>query len=301
MSTAAAFGIRPADPSTFSTQRICPLRHDFDRHPLMQIPELAKLAERLVPLEGCRFITPGATQVSTFHHDPKDPRGLAVGEVFARIEEPGSWIALYNIERDPVYRKFLDEILESVRPLVDKEQPGAYMVQGFIFISAPPSVTPFHIDRENNFWLQVRGRKTLNAWDYRDREVVKAADVDKFILYGGSPALDPKHVARSVEADVGPGEGMYWPSTTPHMTRSDPHWVKPGDGVAISIGIVFYTPHMRRRANIHACNFVLRRFGLEPRSPGDSPFDGLKYHLGRLFVWGKSRFRGYTPKPGIVD
>lgn len=296
-----AFGIRPVDPASFSTQRICPLRHDFHQHPLMQLPQLRQLAHNLVPVQGCRFITPGATQVSTFHHDPKDPRGLGIEEVFDRIEETGSWIALYNIERDPTYRKFLDEILDSVRPLVDPEQPGAYMVQGFIFISAPPSVTPFHIDRENNFWLQVRGRKTLNAWDYRDRETVAANEVDKFILYGGAPALDPKRIPASVEADVGPGEGMYWPSTTPHMTRTETSWVKPGDGVSISIGVVFYTPHMRRRANIHAANFVLRRFGIRCKDPGESAFDGLKYYLGRAVVWGKSTFRGYEPKPGIVN
>jgi hypothetical protein len=45
-------------------------------------------------------------------------------------------------------------------------------------------MTPFHIDRENNFWLQIRGRKTLTLWDHRDRSVVPAEAVERFILFG---------------------------------------------------------------------------------------------------------------------
>jgi len=295
------FEVRPADPASFSTFRISPLRHNFDRHPLMQLPALARLAHNLAPLEQCRFIKPGSTQVSYFDHGAKDPRGLQIDEVFDRIEEPGSWVALYNVERDPTYREFLErEVLPGLRPLVDREQPGTYMIHGFIFISAPPSVTPFHIDRENNFWLQVKGRKTLNVWDHRDREVVAARVVDEFILYGGPAHLDQAHIARSQQFEVGPGEGVYWPSTSPHMTRSDPGWVTPGDGVSVSIGIVFYTPHMRRMANIHAWNYFLRRLGITPRAPGDSPLDGVKHAMGRLLVWAKKTFRGYQPSAGLL-
>ncbi len=299
---ATRHGIRPADPQSFSTFRISALRHDFHKHPLMELPQLARLAHSLEPHQGCRFIKPGSTEASKFDHAAKDHRGREIDEVFARIQEPGSWIALYNIEKDPTYRQFLEEVLATVRPLVDPEQPGAYMVQGFMFISAPPSVTPFHVDRENNFWLQVRGRKKLDVWDHRDRAVIPGPVVDKFIVYGGGGdvRLDESFRARSQQFDVGPGEGVYWPSTSPHMTRTDASWVTDGDGVSISIGVVFYTPHMRRIANIHAWNYFLRRLGVSPRAPGDSPFDPLKYAMGRALVWGKKTFRRYEPSAGLL-
>jgi hypothetical protein len=191
--------------------------------------------------------------------------------------------------------------MNSARDIVEKEEQ-VFDVRGFIFISAPPSVTPFHIDRENNFWLQVRGRKTLNVWDRFDTEVVARGDVEDFIVYRGleNVRLKDNMLTRSVELDAGPGDGMYFPSTTPHMTRSAAGWTRPGDAVAVSIGIVFYTNVTRRDAYIHTVNRVLRRrFGFNPEPPGKSRFiDALKYPLGRLSVEFRRRYRGYNPPPG---
>jgi hypothetical protein len=93
---------------------------------------------------------------------------------------------------------------------------------------------------------------------------------------------------------------VYFPSTTPHMTRTDTHWVRPGDGVVISIGINFYTDETRRHANVHMFNKVLRRLGMTPRSPGTLAWlDGLKYPLGRMVVELGRHLRGYTPPPGF--
>jgi hypothetical protein len=288
-------------PEAFSASRVQAIRHNFHLHPLMQLGELSKLAKKLMATNQCRFITPGSDQATPFHHDPKEPHGRSIDEVFRRIDEPGSWLALYNVEADPVYRGFLNEVVASVRPLVEPQQPGMFNVGGFIFISAPPSVTPFHMDRENNFWLQIKGRKTMNVWDHTDRHVVPAETVDRFIVYAALEDVRLKEGfrERSHEFDVGPGDGVYFPSTSPHMTRSDPHWVRPGDGVSISIGVVFYTDVTKRAANVHAWNLFLRRWGLTPREPGQSVWlDRIKHPCGRLLLWVKKTFRGYRPKVG---
>jgi hypothetical protein len=290
------------DPAAFSTHRVQPIHHDFHLHPLMQLPELAKLAKDLASTKQCRFILPGVQQDSEFHHDPEHPSGRSIDEVFRRIEEPGSWIALYNVETHPVYRGFLQEVTASIRDLVEAQQPGMFNVGGFIFISAPPSVTPFHIDRENNFWLQVRGRKTINVWEPTDRHVVAADAVDKFIVYStlDGVRLQDGFAERSHRLDVGPGDGVYFPSTSPHMTRSDPGWVRPGDGVAVSIGVVFYTDATRRSAHVHRCNLFLRRMGIAPRDPGASVWrDRIKSAAGRLLIWWGRNFRGYEPRQGM--
>ncbi len=100
---------------------------------------------------------------------------------------------------------------------------------------------------------------------------------------------------RSHEFDVGPGDGVYFPSTSPHMTRSGPDWARPGDGVSISIGVVFYTDLTRRMAHLHILNRFLRSFGLVPRAPGERPcVDVLKYPVARALVWFKKSFRGYV-------
>jgi hypothetical protein len=281
------------DPEGFSTSRISALRHNFHEHPLMQLSELGELAKRLFPAKQCRFIAPGTGLASEFDHADKSYDGRSIDEVFRRIEEPKSWVALYNVETDPTYREFLQEVTAGARALVDPEQPGMFNVGGFIFISAPPSVTPFHIDRENNFWLQIAGRKTMNVWNHTDRVTVPATAVEDFIMSSSLSAVKLRDEvrARSLEFDTAPGDGIYFPSTSPHMTRSERDWVKPGDGVSISIGVVFYTDVTRRHAYVHAFNRLLRRAGLSPSIP-------LKYPLGRAAVWAMKK-RGYEPRPGF--
>jgi hypothetical protein len=253
----------------------------------MQLPKLAELARKLYTTKQCRFIVPNTEQGSKFDHRPESPDGRTVDDVFRCLEagEPGSWVALYNVETDPTYAGFLKEVTDAARYLIDPEQPGMFNIGGFIFISVPPSVTPFHIDRENNLWLQVAGRKIINVWDHMDRKVVAAADVDNFIVSG---ALDNVRLKdgdreRSQEFDVGPTDGVYFPSTSPHMTRTVTDWVCPGDSISISIGVVFYTPHTYRLANIHLLNeLIRRRLSIEPRWPGMAGwFDAVKFAAAR--------------------
>ncbi|GAA4349561.1 hypothetical protein GCM10023165_36450 [Variovorax defluvii] len=114
----------------------------------------------------------------------------------------------------------------------------------------------------------------------------------------------------SQEFHAQPGDGVYFPSTSPHMTRSDPDWTAPGDGVSISIGVTFYTSVTRKTARIHQANRLLRRCGLSPASPGESPRgDAIKASLGGMIGSARSRLiamsatgkrfkRATAPPPG---
>jgi hypothetical protein len=128
----------------------------------------------------------------------------------------------------------------ALRRRHDARQAAIDRLAGYLLISAPPSVTPFHIDRENSFWLQIRGRKTIAVWDHLDREVVASRDVANFLLSGSltNVRLNEAHRERGREFHCGPGQGVYFPSTSPHMTHTNADWVRPGDGVSISIGVV---------------------------------------------------------------
>jgi hypothetical protein len=301
MPTETRYELEVDDASTFSSRAIGRLRHNYDKHPLLQLPQLELLAKEILPLAGCRFIRPGTTQSSKFLHDPTSQDGRGIEEIFRRIEEPGSWIALYNIEKVPRYQALLTEVLASVRPFIEREQSYLFLITGFIFISAPPSVTPFHIDRENNFWLQIHGRKVMNVWDPTDRFVVPENVVEDFIINRslGRVCLKDEFKPRSREFDVGPGDGIYFPSTSPHMTRSDRSWTKPGDGVSVSIGVNFYTHLTRKHAQVHQLNQVLRRFGVLPTPPGISSLvDSLKAPFGRILGAVRYRHRGGESPPG---
>jgi hypothetical protein len=289
------------DSKDFSSRRIERLHHNFDQHPLMQLPQLGELARELMPLRKCRFIRPGTTQASDFWHDPDSPDGRSIEEVIQRIEEPGSWLALYNVEVIPRYQAFLAEAMQSMKPFVERDQSRIRLLTGFIFISAPPSVTPFHIDRENNFWLQIRGRKVMNVWDHRDRTVVPDSAVEEFIINRSLARvrLRDELTARSRQFNVGAGDGVYFPSTSPHMTNSDTSWVNGDDKVSVSIGINFYTDLTRRHAQVHQFNSVIRKLGVSPRGPGESTLvDAMKAPIGHIVGAARYWRRRQDPPPG---
>lgn len=296
--------LAPREPAAFSADRRARLVHDFHHHPLMQVDALRALAHELQPLGGCRFIEPGTREGSEFLHHPSSPDGRGLDAVFDRIEESGSWIALYNVQRIPRYAAFLDEVVGAMREAVEREQGLIFLVTGFIFISAPPSVTPFHIDRENNFWLQVRGRKAITVWPADDPAVLDPAVVDDFIVFGdlSRVRLDENLRARGEVLVHEAGDGLYFPATTPHMTLTRAEWAAESDPVSISIGVTFYTATTRRRAQVHQLNRLLRRLGLNPLPPGRSDrLDRWKAPLGRLVIHLLRRRRNdYQVPPGAL-
>jgi hypothetical protein len=280
-----AYRVWADDPASFSTHSVAALRHNFHEHPLFQLAEFFRLAKELVPFDQCRFTRPNISQASSFTHDSRHPDGRSIDEVFQRIEEPGSWVALYNIEVIPRYAELLASVVDTMRTYVEREQPGIFKVNGFAFISAPPSVTPFHIDRENNFWLQLHGRKTMNVWDHTDRAVVPADAVEDFIV-GHSlrkVRFKEEYRARSHQFETKPGDAVYFPSTSPHMTSSDRSWTQPGDGVSVSIGVTFYTSVTRKMARVHQFNRLVRKAGMSPAFPGQSSTaDAFKAPIGGM-------------------
>ncbi|MEL6548250.1 MAG: cupin-like domain-containing protein, partial [Myxococcota bacterium] len=265
--------------------RLCRFKHNAHEHPLMELARLRELAHFLMPQERCRFVTPDIRQDSAFDSSASPHDGRSLDDVFERIEEAGSWIALYRVEHHPDYARFVEEVISVVRPAVESQQGAILAVNGFIFISAPPSVTPFHIDRENNFWLQIRGRKTMTVFDAEDRELVPEHCAERFMIHRSleGVALEERYRSRGVDTRTQPGDGLYFPSLSPHMTESTTDWVQPGDGVSISIGVVFYTEHTRRMARVYQTNSVLRRLGYSPKAPGHGS-DRLKGSLGRALI-----------------
>lgn len=280
------------DPGGFSTQRITPMHHNFHEHPLFQVPELVKLGMDLSKLDQCRFMDPKRTVASRLAHDSRPPDGRSIEEFFQRMEEPGSSVAFYNIEVIPRYQALLMLVVNSMRSLVEREQPDIFRVNGFVFFAAPPSVTPFHIDRENNFWLQLHGHKILDVWDHRDRSIVPAEAVEDFIVTQslGKVHFNEAFLSRGLEFDAQPGDAVYFPSTSPHMTRSEVGRAAPGDRLSISIGVTFYTAATREVARIHQVNRLMRKCGLSPSYPRESPTaDAVKSAVGGLVGAGRAR------------
>jgi len=250
----------------------CPVgvRHHLASHSLLSVEAIAQLAE-LLPADRVEHNLANLPKVV----DPRDVRrsGEPVGDIARGIESNGCWMVLKNIELDPRYRELLDASLDEVAPHVQERDGGMTEREGFIFLSAPGSMTPSHTDPEHNFLLQVRGTKEMSVGSFPDAETEQLALEQA--LGGGhrNVGWEPQS---PVSFDLGPGDGVY---VHPHA----PHWVQNGDQVSVSLSITFATPASRQRRQVHAANARLRRLGLSPIAPGRRPrVDRLKVVLLRV-------------------
>jgi hypothetical protein len=244
---AAAFGLEPIA-----------VRHDLAGHELFSQDGLAGLADRLPAASVEHNLGTLPTVVGPDNAGVRS-LDLSPGEVVRTIEENRSWMVLKNVEQDPAFGALLRECLEEVRALSEPEG-GMTLQEGFIFISAPNSMTPSHVDPEHNFLLQVKGTKEMHVGRFDD-PVDEQLQLERVYL-GGHRNLthEPDSAQRFALA---PGDGVY--------VRPDaPHFVQNGPDPSISFSITWRTPATARASRVHRTNGRLRKVRLQPSPPGRS-------------------------------
>jgi hypothetical protein len=254
-------------PATFEPWKVQALTHALSEHPLLQLDALVELGKRQQERNLVRTHSADATAGTSFAEAPNlYPNTRGAVATLAEIEKAKAWMSLLNVQADPIYRQLIDEILEEIRPIVARRDPGMCYRAGWIFVSSPGAVTPFHIDHEHNFILQIRGRKRLYTWDPFDREVVSERALELFHDQHSRALVTWNEAwrARARVFELEPGLGGYMPSTTPHLVEN-------GDGPSITISFTYYTDATRQRELLYRGNARMRRLGLEPLPVGASP------------------------------
>jgi hypothetical protein len=276
-------------PSTaFDPWQIQAITHALSDHPLLQIDALVDLGKRQQERRLVRTHSADATAGTSFAEAPNlHPNAQGAVSTLADIANAKAWMSLLNVQADPVYRALIDDVLEEVRPTVDRVDPGMCYRAGWIFVSSPNAVTPFHIDHEHNFILQIRGKKRLYTWDPFDREVVTERAQELFHDRHSRDLItwDDAFRARARVFDLEPGMGGYMPSTTPHMVEN-------GSEPSITISFTYYTDATRQRELVYRGNAALRRIGLSPDPVGRSPNrDRVKHAVLSRFTTAKNFVR----------
>lgn len=255
------------DPSTFEPWKIQALTHSLSDHPLLQIQSLVELGKRQQERNLVRTHSADATAGTSFADAPNlHPNKAGAVATLEAIAQARAWMSLLNVQADPIYRAFIDEILDEVKPIIEERDPGMCYRAGWIFVSSPNAITPFHMDHEHNFIMQIRGTKRLYVWDPFDREVVSERAQERFHDEHSRELItwsdDYRKRARIFELQ--PGQGGYMPSTAPHMVENGPE-------PSITISFTYYTDSTRQRELIYRGNARLRRLGLEPKPVGTDP------------------------------
>ena len=158
------------------------LRHDLINHPLFEIGRLTQLASAL-PLKSVEY---NAGELPVSQDPAKTPmNGLSAEETVRRIAENNSWMVLKNIEQDAEYSDLLNSCLDETEAAVRSATGAMYKREGFIFVSSPGAVTPFHMDPEHNILMQLRGAKTFRAYPESADAIINDEQHEAFYGDGG--------------------------------------------------------------------------------------------------------------------
>jgi hypothetical protein len=273
------------EPATFDPWRIQAVRHSLMEHPLLKLESIAELGKRREAQGKVRTHNDQATAATPFNEAPKlHPNQKLASLTLSEIEHAKAWMSLLDIQTDPVYRQLVDEVLDDVRPVVEAKDRGMGYRAGWIFVTSPNAITPFHMDQEHNFIMQVMGRKRLYVWDPFDREAVSHEGLEKFHTVHSRDLVRFSEALRSRARvfDLEPGMGGYMPSTSPHMVEN-------GDNPSVTVSFTYYTDSTRRRELLYRANHKIRSLGMKPSPIGASAARDTVVHAGmRSYVEAKN-------------
>ena len=234
------------------------LHHHLPDHPLLSLEALAVLAEGLP--EAQVEYNPGNVPIGVLPQDLPS-NGLSIGETIRTIDSNGSGAVLKNIENVAAYRTLLKDLLGELDPVVEPRTGAMLTPQGFIFVSSPGSITPFHFDPEHNILLQLRGTKEMNVWPAGDERFAHRREHERYHAGGhrNLPWQDDFH-GDAQQVPLGPGDAVLMPVMAPHFVAN-------GDAPSISLSITWRSEWSYRESEAHAANAALRRMGLDPAMP----------------------------------
>lgn len=260
-------------------------RHHLNDHPLFKLPRLIELAR-----------STAATRADDLYYDAgvqdigqrwgTAPSSFPVDETIDRIQNAGAWIVLKRAENDPSYAAVMDRCMSDILDVSGRElERKMRRKEVIVFITSPNRLTTYHIDSENNFLLQLSGRKEINLFRPEDREVTTEQEVERFYSVDTNSATYKPHLQHRAEVlMMEPGMGV-------HIPLNAPHWLKNGDNISISVSINYHS-YDSERAAIYRTNYYLRRLGLNPTPPFRSPMlDQLKRPVGVMLGRFNDRFR----------
>jgi hypothetical protein len=245
----------------FYPERPGALSHNLVGHKLLTLESLVELGKRL-PRSSVEY---NAGDLP-YGVDPEEVshNGLSVEDTIRGIEQCGSWMVLKNVDQDPAYKVLLEEALGELASVIEPVSGEMLCKVGFIFVSSPDAVTPFHLDPEHNVLLQIRGSKTMMIVE-GDEEVVPPEKHEAYHVGGhrNVPWQDG-YKARGHKFELTPGDAV-------HVPLMWPHWVKNGPEPSISFSITWKSRWVYVEADIRGLNHLLRRAGLKPASPAPFP------------------------------
>lgn len=238
------------------------LVHRLGMHPLMQLDALACLGEAL-PQRSVEYNR--AALPIGLNGEKAPANGIGIGETIRNIASTGSWAALKNIEQCPAYAGLLIDLLAELRPVIEARTGAMLKPQGFVFVTSPGGVTPYHFDPEHNILLQVMGSKVMTMFPAGDARFAPDETHEGYHTGGGRELFwRDELLPAGKQWSLSPGEALYVPVMSPHFVNNGP-------APSVSLSITWRSEWSFAEADARAFNGLLRRIGITPRAPGRWP------------------------------
>ena len=247
-----------------------PFSHSVHESDLFSWPVLQKLAARAEAKVSGYYFESGTTSAGEKWRGVPDEKSLL--DVLQNIEDCNSLIMLKRVQEYEEYKEFLQACMDELGRLCNIDLKRSYRDPVMtILITSPGRVTPYHIDGEANFLLQIQGTKTVHIFHGDDAEVLSDIELEKF--WSGDDTKAPRYrehlQQKAWQFELSPGSGVSNPVTFPH-------WVENGPAVSVSLSMNFKRVS-DTIADAYRINNALRKAGFHPRRPGTSlVLDGVK-------------------------
>ncbi|MGD9664957.1 MAG: transcriptional regulator [Novosphingobium sp.] len=247
------------------------LTHKLRDNPLLALEALAQLGEML-PASQIEY---NSGDLPIGITAKPGANGLTIGETIRQIDTCRSWAVLKNIQQVPAYAALLDSLLAEPRPDIEAKTGAMLTPQGFIFVSSPDAVTPYHFDPEHNILLQLRGSKVMTQFPAGNALYAPDTVHETYHSGGGRELIWCDELATGgTDFALEPGDAVFVPVMAPHYVRVGPQ-------PSISLSITWRSEWSYAEADARVFNRKLRALGLTPRAPGRWPAT----NRGKALAW----------------
>ena len=244
--------------------------HNLPDSPLLSLEAIAALAEAL-PESSVHY---NCGSLSIGGEGKRRSAADSIGEAIRQVQTSGSWAVLKNIEQAPEYAALLSDMLAELRPQIEAKTGHALKPEGWIFVSSPGAVTPFHFDPEYNILMQLRGEKEMTVFPAGDTRFAGDRAHEEFHTTGAYE-LPWEETLRDHGQDfaLAPGDALFVPLKAPHFVRNGP-------APSISLSLTWRSSWSFDEADAREFNRVLRQLGIDPAPPRRWPETNRAKALG---------------------
>lgn len=265
-------------------------QHQLSVDPLFDLPSLVSLCRRHEGKPGFLYCSIGRADISDGWK--KGVTTQAISDALQTIDRCDGLVMIKHVEQDEVFGPRIRQLLSDIAELVGPSLKDDMLVgRGSILIASPGRVTAYHIDSDTNFLFQIHGEKTFSVFDSADPTLVTAVELEDF--HAGNSDAAVFKADRQEDATV----HDFLPGCALHIPSHAPHWARNGSQVSVALSLNYDLRSIETLGRIYVFNRRIRRFGLNPTSPGISP---LKDSLKLQAAWIASLLRG-TGKRSLTE